>query len=221
MPAIPYDRNNFNPVLPLNRKEVNAAMRHFYASNSAVRSAIDFHTMHSISGFKIECEDANVRQFFEEMNESISLADVIKGISHEYWKIGEVYPEAELSHETGVWTLMWLHNPDYIDIKPLVMLIPDEETKRIIRSPNPDDISIRSLVDPEVIRYVMAGQNIPLNSFNVSLIFNIESPYDRRGTSLIEPYIRDLYLSENPNFPYKDRIILNREIKHSLYAEEI
>lgn len=190
-------------MLPRDRRELNQWCRHFYATDPIIRNAIDLHTRYPLSKFDIRCPYPKIRSFFEDLAERTNLHEIMLGIGLEYWKIGEVFPEAELDKTKGVWTNIYIHNPDYIDVKdmpflqePLIMLIPDDETRRIIKSPNQDDIAIRSQIDPEVIEYVMTGQNIPLNNFNVSFVVNKASPYDKRGTSQLECLFKDLMLRD-------------------------
>lgn len=190
-------------MLPRDRRELNQWCRHFYATDPIIRNAIDLHTRYPLSKFDIRCPYPKIRSFFEDMAERINLHETILGVGQEYWKIGEVVTEAELDKTKGIWSHIYIHNPDYIDIKsiiflqePIISLIPDDETKRIIKSPNPDDIAMRNQIDDDIIQYVLTGQNIPLNSFNVSYIVNKASPYDKRGTSILECLFKDLMLRD-------------------------
>lgn len=184
-------------TLPRDRKELNAWCRHWYATNPIVRFAVDLHAKYPLQNFKIQSDNLAVETFFFKMASDLNLYDIVQEIAKEYVKLGEVFPEAELDTETGVWKQIAVHNPDYIDFRtnpfsddPNISLIPDAYLCSIIKTA--EDLVARSLIDPEVIEYVLAGQNIPLNNFNVSYIFNINSSYDRRGTSLIEKAMKNL-----------------------------
>lgn len=190
-------------MLPRDRRELNQWCRHFYTTDPIIRNALDLHSRYPLAKFDIRCPYPKIRNFFQGMAEDINLHEIILAAGLEYWKIGEVIVEAQLNKEKGVWEQLHIHNPDYIDIQnslfvhePSITLIPDDETRRIIKSPGQADHAIRNQIDPEVIQYVMTGQNIPLNNFNVSYIVNKASPYDKRGTSILECLFKDLMLRD-------------------------
>lgn len=190
-------------MMPRDRREMNAWVRHFYETDPIIRNAIDLHTHYPLSKFDIRCPWPRIKSFFEEMIHNINLHEVILGIGQEYWKIGEVFPEAELDTHKGVWTNIYIHNPDYIDVKdmiflqePLIMMIPDDETKRIIQSPSQDEHLLREQIPPEVVQYVMMGQNIPLNNVNISYIVRKSAPYNKRGSSILTCLFKDLMLRD-------------------------
>ena len=197
-----YDQSYL--MMPRDRREINQWCRHFYATDPIIRNALDLHTRYPLSKFDIRCPYPKVKAFFDEMIDRINLHEVLLGIGLEYWKIGEVFPETELDESKGVWKNIYIHNPDYIDVRdaiflqePFITLIPDDETKRIIRNPSTqDDISIRNQLDEDTIKQVLAGQNIQLNPFNISYIVNKAAPYDKRGTSILECIFKDLMLRD-------------------------
>ncbi len=63
-------------------------------------------------------------------------------------------------------------------------------------STNPDDIALRAQIDPQVLAYVYAGKNIPLNERYISHLARKNSPYDVRGTTILTRVFKDLMLRD-------------------------
>jgi len=194
-----FQISNLN--LPRDRITMNAWNRIFYDTHPIVRNAINLHASFPISKINITCKSKKVQQFFSEMAEKIDLYSIVYGVALEFWKLGEVFPYAELDESAGVWNRISILNPDYVHVKKsiignqsLVSLRPDAALKRVIQSTDPADISIRQYIPAHVVDYVKKGQNIPLDTFNVSHLKLLSSPYDIRGTSIIVSTYKDLML---------------------------
>lgn len=190
-----------NLNLPRDRVTMNAWNRVFYDTHPIVRNAINLHASYPISKINITCKNKQVQQFFMEMAEKIDLYSVVYGAALEFWKMGEAFPYAELDESLGVWSRITILNPDYVHVKKsvignhtLVSLRPDANLQRIISSSSPSDLSMRKYIPKHIIDYVKRGQNIPLDSFNVSHLKLLSSPYDIRGTSVIVSTYKDLML---------------------------
>lgn len=190
-----------NLNLPRDRVTMNAWNRVFYDTHPIVRNAINLHASYPISKINITCKNKQVQQFFMEMAEKIDLYSVVYGAALEFWKMGEAFPYAELDESLGVWNRITILNPDYVHVKKsvignhtLVSLRPDANLQRIISSSSPSDLSMRKYIPRHIIDYVKKGQNIPLDSFNVSHLKLLSSPYDVRGTSVIVSTYKDLML---------------------------
>lgn len=194
-----FQISNLN--LPRDRITMNAWNRIFYDTHPIVRNAINLHASFPISKINITCQSKKVQQFFAEMAEKIDLYSIVYGVALEFWKLGEVFPYAELDESSGVWNRISILNPDYVHVKKsiignqsLISLRPDAALKRVIQSTDPSDISIRQYIPAHIVDYVKKGQNIPLDAFNVSHLKLLSSPYDIRGTSIIVSTYKDLML---------------------------
>ena len=194
-----FQISNLN--LPRDRITMNAWNRIFYDTHPIVRNAINLHASFPISKINITCQSKKVQQFFAEMAERIDLYSIVYGVALEFWKLGEVFPYAELDESSGVWNRISILNPDYVHVKKsiignqsLISLRPDAALKRVIQSTDPSDISIRQYIPAHIVDYVKKGQNIPLDAFNVSHLKLLSSPYDIRGTSIIVSTYKDLML---------------------------
>lgn len=192
---------NSNLQLPRDLRTLNAWNRHFYNINPLVRNAVNLHATYPISKINLQCEDRRVLQFFEDMFEDIGIVNVLHAVSLEYWKLGEAVPHAELDADNGVWSHIFLHNPDYIRVQvsplakdPIITLIPDEHLKRVVQSSGVSDAELRKQLPPEVVALIQQGLDIPLNNFNVSHLKLLSSDYDVRGSSIITACYKDLML---------------------------
>ena len=191
-----YEESNL--MLPRDRREVNAWARHYYATDPWVGNAIDLHSTYPLSAFGVKSDEPEVTKFFNQMLDKLNFSSIIYDIGKEFNIIGEVFPYCELNENSGEWSKIIIQNPDYIEVKSnslttsMISLMPDDELKRLVTSTNPDDIALRSQIDPQVLAYVYAGKNIPLNERYISHLARKNSPYDVRGTSILSRVFKDL-----------------------------
>jgi len=189
-----------NLQLPRDRITANAWNRAFYETNPYVRNAINLHATYPISKFNLTCDDKEVEKFFLDMCERIDIQTVIHQVALEYHKIGEAFVYASFDETSGMWDQVYLHNPDYMRVKsspiptkvPSISLRPDPELQRIVNSSDPEHIKMREQIDPKIIDHVIRNEYIPLDSFNISHLKLLASPYDVRGTSMIVSAWKDL-----------------------------
>jgi hypothetical protein len=121
------------------------------------------------------------------------------------------FPFAELNEENGKWSRIVIQNPDYVHVKktvlssdPIITLKPDAVLQRLVFSSNPADAQIRRQIPEKIIYHIRAGQDIPLDNFNVSHLKMLSSPYDVRGTSIIVSVFKDLMLYDKLRECYSD-----------------
>ena len=190
-----------NLNLPRDRITINAWCRNFFELHPIVRNAITLHATYPISKMNLKCHDRKVLQFFEDMTEEMDLMTTLGEMSLDYWKLGEVFPYAELNENLGKWDRIIVQNPDYINVRktvlsgdPLISLRPDAVLQRLVMSNNPADVQIRKKIPEKILYHVRKGQAIPLDNFNVSHLKMLSSPYDVRGTSIIVSVFKDLML---------------------------
>lgn len=190
-----------NLNLPRDRLTTNAWIRNYYQLHPIVRNAITLHATYPISKLNLKCADKKVLKFFEDMVEEMNLMESLGDVSLEYFKLGEVFPYAELDETTGKWKKLVIQNPDYIFVKktvlsgdPIISLKPDAVLQRLVMSNNPADIQLRKQIPEKILYHIRAGQDIPLDNFNVSHLKMLASPYDVRGTSMIVSIFKDLML---------------------------
>ena len=195
-----YLDSNLN--FPRDIRTQNSWNRNYYTTNPIIRSAISLHASYTTGKFKLVCKDKKILQFFEDMLDKMNFQNTLLEMSTEFFKIGEVFPYAELNEEHGVWDYVIVHNPDFIRVNPpnplqkdpIVTLVPDEALKRIVNGQDPQSRMLRQQLPPDVILHIQKGEDIPLDNFNISHLRMLSSPYDTRGTSVVASCYRDLML---------------------------
>ena len=190
-----------NLQLPRDRITMNAWNRNFYDTHPLVHNCINLHATYPISKINIKCKDRKVEQFFKDMAEELDLTGILQALSLEFWKMGEVFPYAELDGSRGTWKNIIIQNPDYIHVKtsvlggdPVISMRPDAALQRLVQSNNPADVQLKKQIDEEILYHVKKGNNIPLDNFHVSHLKMLSSPYDIHGTSPIVSIYKDLML---------------------------
>lgn len=188
-----------NLQLPRDIITANSWNRAYYETNPIVRNAINLHATYPISKMNIKCEEKEVEQFFMDLADKVDLEAVIQATALEYFKIGECFVYAAFDENGGTWKSIYHHNPDFISVKqaPIpgvnsISLKPDPELQSLITSSDPAHVRIRESLDPRIVHHVLMNEYIPLDSFNISHLKNLSSPYDVRGTSIITSVWKDL-----------------------------
>lgn len=190
-----------NLQLPRDRITMNAWNRNFYDTHPLVHNCINLHATYPINEINIKCKEQKVQKFFADWADEIGLVGFLQNIALEFWKMGEVFPYLELDENRGIWSNIYIQNPDYIHVKtsvlggdPVISMRPDAALQRLVQSNNPADMQLRQQIDPEILHHVRKGNNIPLDNFHVSHLKMTSSPYDIHGTSPIVSIYKDLML---------------------------
>ena len=200
----------FEPInfyLPYTYKVLNRWIRYYLVFHPYVGNCISMHAEIPIGRFTLTgVEDEKVLQEYEEIFEKIDLFQNLFYIAKEYWGLGEAYPFLHWNDTEQCFDQIVLLNPDYINVvaTPLAYgenvqleLEPDEYLIGIIKSDDPRSQEIREKLDPIIIESIESGQNIPLDSFNVTQIARKEHPYDLRGTSIVLRCLRELLYEDH------------------------
>lgn len=190
-----------NINLPRDRATINAWCRAFYALNPFVHNAIQLHSTYPISKLSIKCPNKEIEKFFNDMIEETDLMNICVQIAQEFWLLGEAFVYAELDINKGKWSRLMIQNPDYMIVKrtaianePIIMLRPDENLQRIVKSNRPADIEQRKQLNQHIIDSVRRGENILLDNLHVTHLARKISPYEIRGTGLPVCIFRQLML---------------------------
>ena len=190
-----------NTHIPRDRGTTNAWVRAFFALNPIVNNALSLHSTYPISKLSITCPNKEIEEFFTNMAEEMDLLNICVQMAQEFYVIGEVFPLLELDEKNRKWAKCVIQNPDYMYVKrtaiatePEISLRPDPELKRIVMNNDPESIRLRKQLPPDIIKYVKASKNIPLDNFYVSHLARRISPYETRGTSLIVSCFKALML---------------------------
>jgi intein/homing endonuclease len=169
--------------------------------NSAIRLGTEL----PLADLKLgTCEDSGVQQHFEEQWDRINGIKLLTDIAGERAEIGNCYPFGAFNEHDYMWDQFTILNPDYVKIegtwvnaKPLIKLIPDEALKKVVHTQSPSFIFKQ--LPPEIVKYVMFNQEIPLASNNVFHIAHAKRPYELRGRSIIKRILKTLMLEDRFN----------------------
>lgn len=189
------------------RREIYQWARFYYENEPKVAAGVDFYAHFPLNGFRLECRDKRVLQFYENVVDDLELNDWCNYISHDYFLIGDAYPFLEIScpvcggsgstpenepcnHPDGTFSSIRVLNPDYVEVQdnvlagePLIALLPDEELQVIIQRKQPKQIY--DALPQFLIDLVASQQPIPLSNRSVSHLKHNASGYSTYGTSLL------------------------------------
>lgn len=188
---------------------VTSNCRFFYENEPKVGAAIDFYSRFPMNGFELECPSRKVLSYFKHhVVDRLDLNEQFKMISSEYFSLGDVFVHMDVdcpvcegsavdpdtgemcNHPGGNWKRMIILNPDWIEVQqsiladePAIVMIPDEELKRIVFYKQPRVVYDR--IPDRVKELVIQNKPIPLSNRTVSHIRHMPVPYGTYGTSLI------------------------------------
>jgi len=191
------------------RREIYQWCRFFYENEPKVAAAIDFYSRFPMNGFKLECTSNKILKYYEHhVVKRLKLNEKFKEISSEYFMLGDVFVHMDIDcpvcngsaidpdtgemcdHPDGSYKRMIILNPDWIEVQqsvlsdePAIVMIPDEELKRIIFYKQPKVVYDR--IPDKIKELVLMNKPIPLSNRTVSHIKHMPVPYGTYGSSLI------------------------------------
>ena len=187
---------------------ITSNCRFYYSNEPKVAAGVDFYSNFGMNGFKLECKNKKILNYYEKLTEKLNLAEKLNEISHEYFLIGDVFPFLEIgcpeclgtgmlsngaacNHPDGTFKAIKIMNPDYIEVKtnpladePEYYLVPDEELRQLIARREPR--KIYDNLPQELINLVSSAQPIPLSNRCISHIKFNPSPYGTYGNSMLQ-----------------------------------
>jgi hypothetical protein len=183
-------------AIPTDDRTLHGLYRFFADTDPIVSAALRIHTELPLANLQLqECEDSGVQAHFEEMCDRINLIRTITDAVKEYWTIGNDYFFGAWNEKDYMWDQFTMLNPDYVKVestwlnqKPLVKLIPDESLKKIVQSRSPD--YLYKQLSPDIIRYVLYNNEIPLHANNTFILSHDKAPYEVKGKSIIKRLLK-------------------------------
>lgn len=184
--------------LPRTVKQKNRWRRWFYDHDEMVGAVLDIHAELPYSRAEIVCDDPSIRNHVEECFDKTKFFSMLPLIDLEFMKIGEVFIHTPWDNKLGMWNHIIIHNPDYIEVKYspfadqecVLELIPDEELRSLVHTTKPEEQHLKKRLPSEIVRRVLTGKNIILDSGEVTHIARRSNSYDIRGTSIIDRLFR-------------------------------
>ncbi len=188
---------------------VTSNCRFFFSNEPKVFAAINFYSQFPLTGFKLECSSEKVAEYYKQkVVKKLKLTEIFQQISSEYFMLGDVFAHLEVqcpkcggsginpdtkkicNHPGGTFKRVIILNPDWIEVRgtpladePILMMIPDEELKKIVQTKQPKNIYDR--LPERLKKMVLSNQPIPLSNRTVSHLKHMPVPYGLYGTSLI------------------------------------
>jgi len=195
-------------AIPTDERTLHGLYRFFAETDPIVGAALSIHRELPLAEVKLgQCEDAGVQQHYEEMWDRIGGVKLLGDIVGEYYEIGNVFPFAAFDTDAYMWEQVAILNPDFVKVEstwvnqtPLIKLIPDEALKKVVTTHSPKFIFEQ--LPPELVKYVLFNQEIPLDPNNVFLIAHAKRPYETKGRSLIKRILKWLMLEDRFNQAY-------------------
>jgi len=169
--------------------------RIFFNLEPYIQSILCFHSRYPFSKFKLTSESQEVTDFFEAMidTDKWSLLDFILRQSLTYQLYGEAVNFGNWNEKEKKWDRFILLEPEIVEVhqdiyddEPRFELIPTEELRKIVNSPNPENISRKEKFPEIVIEAIKSGKNIPLDPKAVSILARTTSPGAIRGTPICQ-----------------------------------
>ena len=189
-------------AIPTDNRTLNGLYRFFAETDPIVGAGLKIHSDLPLASAALgTCEDSGVQQHYEEMWERINGIKTLNEAVSEYHEIGDVFLFGAFNEADYMWDQFAILNPDYVKVestwvnqKPLIKLVPDEVLKRIVQTMSPR--YIYDQLPPEIARYVLFNQEIPLAPNNTFHLAYAKRPYEPRGRSLIKRIIKILMLED-------------------------
>jgi len=192
-------------AIPPDSRTLHGLYRFFGETDPIVGAAIKMLAEMPLSDLRLgQCEDSGIQQHFEDMWERMNGFKMLSDLSQEYHEIGDVFCFGAWNNADYMWDQFAILNPDYVKVestwvnqRPLIKLIPDETLRKVVQTKSPR--FIYQQLPPEIIRYVLFNQEIPLDPNNVFQISLAKRPYEQRGKSIIKRILKTLMLEDRFN----------------------
>ena len=189
-----------------------------------VAVGLDFYANFAMNGFKLECPNGAIREYFEKLcRETLDFDKWLPKIAHEYFSYGDCFAMCEMkcghchgtgtdektqrpcTHEGATWTGISIFDPNTIEVTPsglfsgsgdVINWIPNDQLVEICTKGKPE--AIYNQIPPAIREQIKAKQPISLNPIAVTHLKCGNATYETYGTSLI----RRLF----PILAYRDKL---------------
>ena len=184
--------------LPRNIRQKNRWCRWFFDHDEFVGAVLELHAELPYSRAEILLDDPVIKRHVEDCMDKTKFFSMLPVLDLEFMKVGEVFIHTPWDSTEGMWTHIIPHNPDFVEVRAtpfadtecVIELKPDEELKKIIHSTKPEDQQLKKRLPKDIVKRVLTGKNILLDSSEVTHIARRSNPYDIRGTSLLNRLFR-------------------------------
>lgn len=186
--------------LPRNIRQKNRWCRWFFDHDALVGAVLELHAELPYSRAEILMDDPLIKQAIEDCLDQTNFFSMLPLIDLEFMKIGEVFINTPWDSAKGMWSHIIIHNPDFVEVRAtpfadnecIIEIKPGDELRKIIHSTKPEDQQLKKRLPKEIVKRVLTGKNILLDTNEVTHIARRSNPYDIRGTSLVNRLFRDM-----------------------------
>lgn len=187
------------------RHKLHKWLRLYYATHYLVPILVDIFTRFPLQGMELESKDSHIKSFYEDMFfDQLDYAEFLVQLGREFWCVGEAFPLASFDESLGVWEREELLNPEDVVIQQFPMLgtqqlkvSPPDYLKRLVQTKSPPrEWKMLEANFPELIPYLMRGENIPISNTVLKQVANRLTPWDDHGTPILLRGLRTLLHEE-------------------------
>ncbi len=184
--------------LPRNIRQKNRWCRWFFDHDELVGAVLELHAELPYSRAELMVDDPKIKRHVEECFDRTNFFTLLPYIDLEFMKIGEVFIHNTWDNNLGMWNHIVIHNPDFIEVTTspfadtecVIELKPDDELRSLVHSTKPEEQQLKKRLPKDVVRRVLTGKNIILDSSEITHIARRSNPYDIRGTSILNRLFR-------------------------------
>jgi len=226
-----YTPRWFSPMLswvhfymPTDLKTTYTWLRHWDVFQPIVGNAIDLHTQLPLSRFSLKVSDPIPRKVYQDMMESCGGLLLMYGMLRDYWLLGESFVYLFWDEEAGMFTDAQLLPPEDLIVDNrgwLVSGVDGVEYKLQIAQKsfnpeiNPLDRAILDKMPLDMLEAIQKGKPVPLSPYFVMPLQRKQSPYMRRGSSIVLRTMKDLLYEDKlreAQYAIAQRFISPKEI---------
>ena len=207
--------------IPTQRKDEYILAQWFYDNEPKVAASIEFYSYFTLSGFKLECPNSKVLDWFEDFCKKMNFFKILPQLAMEYHLRGDVFPMASIEcakcqggmidiesgeeclHEGATWRSITLLNagqveitPTMLDMDPSYYLVPDDNMRKVVSEGRP--IEQYNAIPDKIRATIMNNQPIALNPLSIY--------HFKRGAAAWQPFGRSMVRRLFPSLFYRDKL---------------
>jgi hypothetical protein len=187
------------------RHKLHKWLRLYYATHYLIPILVDIFTRFPLVGMELECKDPALTTFYEELFfDQLNYEDFLVSLGREFWVVGEAFPLGSFDENLGVWEREELINPEdvIVDTFPILgsqqlKIRPPDYLKRLAQTKTPPkEWRLLDANFPELIPYLLKGENIPVSDVLMRHVGNKLNDWDEHGTPILLRGLRTLIHEE-------------------------
>jgi hypothetical protein len=187
------------------RHKLHKWLRLYYSTHYLIPILVDIFTRFPLSGMEFECKDPKIKEFYEDLFfNQLNYEEFLVSLGREFWVVGEAFPLGSFNEGAGVWEREELINPEDVVVHQVPILggsqlkiAPPDYLKRLAQTGNPPkEYMLLKNHYPELIPYLMKGEQIPISPVLMRQVANKVNDWDDRGTPILLRALRTLLHEE-------------------------